>query len=59
MLHFHEDYEKSKYERANIGNMPIGMSKRVYKEMVKEVDKISLQEEPSKQQCASNVTCNH
>ena len=49
----------SKYEQADIRNMPIGMSRKVYKEMVKEVDKIASQEEPYQQQCASNVICNH
>ena len=39
--------------------MPVGMSKKVYKEMVKEFDKIASQEEPSQQQRASNVICNH
>ena len=32
---------------ADIRNMPARMSKKVYKEMVKEMDKISSQEEPS------------
>jgi len=49
----------SKDERADIRNMPVGMSKKVYKEMVKEMDKIALQEEPSQQHHASNVICNH
>ena len=49
----------SKDERADIRNMPVGMSKKVYNEMVKEMDKIASQEEPSQQQCASNVICNH
>ena len=49
----------SKYERADIINMPVGLSKEVYKEMVKEMDKIASQEEPSQQQRASNVICNH
>ena len=49
----------SKIERADIRNMLVGMSKKVYKEMVKEIDKIALQEEPSQQQSASNVICNH
>jgi hypothetical protein len=35
--------------------MPTGMSKKMYKEMVKEMDIIASQEEPSQQQCASNV----
>ena len=49
----------SKDERADIKNMLVGMSKKVYKEMVKEMDKIALHEEPSQQQRASNVICNH
>ena len=49
----------SKDERVDIRNMPVGMSKKVYKEMVKEMDKIASQEEPSQQQRASNVICNH
>ena len=49
----------SKDERADIRNMPVGMSKNLYKEMVKEMDKIASQEEPSQQQHASNVICNH
>ena len=49
----------SKDERVDTRNMPIGMSKKVYKEMVKEMDKIASQEEPSQQQRASNVIFNH
>ena len=49
----------SKDERADIINIPVRMSKKVYKEMVKEMDKISSQENPSQQQRASNVICNH
>ena len=49
----------SKDERADIRNMPVGMSKKVYNEMVKEMDKIASQKESSQQQCASNVICNH
>ena len=49
----------SKYEWVDITNMPVGMSKRVYKDMVKEMDKIASKEEPSQQQRASNVICNH
>ena len=48
----------SKAEGVDIRNMPVGMSKKVYKEMVKEIDKIASQEEPSQQQHASNVICN-
>ena len=49
----------SKDEWVDVGNMPVGMFKKVYKEMVKEMDKIASQEEPSQQQLASNVICNH
>ena len=49
----------SKDERADIKSIPIGMSKKVYKDMVKEMEKIASQEEPSQQQSASNVICNH
>ena len=49
----------SKDEWADIRNIPIGMSKKVYKDMVKEMEKIALREEPSQQQRASNVVCNH
>ena len=49
----------SKDEWDDIKNMLVGMSKKVYKEMVKEMDKISSQEEPYQQQRASNVICNH
>ena len=49
----------SKDERADIKNMLVGMSKKVYREMVKEMDKIASQEEPSQKQRASNVICNH
>ena len=49
----------SKDEQVDIKNMPVGMSKKVYKEMVKEMDKIASREEQSQQQCASNVICNH
>ena len=49
----------SKDEWTEIKNMPVGMSKKVYKEMFKEMDKVSSQEEPSKKQRTSNVICNH
>ena len=49
----------SKDERADIRNIPLGMSKRVYKDMVKDMEKIASQKEPSQQQRASNVICNH
>ena len=49
----------SKDEGADIRNMPVGMSKKVYNEMVKEIDIISLHKEPSQQQLDSIVICNH
>ena len=49
----------SKDEGGNIRNMLVGMSKKVYKEMVKEMDIIASHEQPSQQQCASNVIYNH
>ena len=48
-----------KAERTDIRNMLVGISKHVYKEMVKEMDKIASQEEPYQQQRASNIICNH
>ena len=42
----------SKDERVDIRNMIVGMSKKVYKEMAKEMEKIASQEEPSQQQHA-------
>ena len=49
----------SKDEWADIINMPVGISKKVYKDMVKEMDIIASHEDPSQQQHASNVICNH
>ena len=49
----------SKDEWVDIVNMPIRMSKKVYNEMVKEMDIIASHEEPYQQQCASNLICNH
>ena len=49
----------SKDERPDIRNMPVGMSKKMYMEMVKEMDIIASHEEPSQKQRASNVICNH
>ena len=49
----------SKDEWADIINMLVGMSKKVYKEMVKEMEKIASWGEPSQQQRASNVICIH
>ena len=45
----------SKDERGDMQNVPVGVSKKVYKDMVKEIDIITLQEEPCQQQHASNV----
>jgi len=45
-------------QHVDMQNMPIGMSKNVYKEMVKEMDIIASQEESSQQQLDSNV-CKH
>ena len=44
-----------KNERGDIQNMPVGMSKKMHKEMVKEMDIIASWEEPSQQQHTSNV----
>ena len=49
----------SKDEWADIRNMPVGMSKNVYKEMVKEMEKIASLEETYQQKRASNLICNH
>ena len=49
----------SKDDQADIKNMPVGMSKKVYKEMVKEMDIIASHKEPPQQQRASNVICNN
>ena len=49
----------SKDERDDIKNIPVGMSKKVFKEMVKEMDIIASHKEPCQQQCASNEICNH
>ena len=49
----------SKDEWDDIRNIPVGMSKKVYKEMVKEMDIVSSHEEPYKKQRSSNVICNH
>ena len=49
----------SKDEQVDIRNMPVEMSKKVFKEMVKEMEKIASREEPSQQQRASNVICIH
>ena len=49
----------SKDERADIRNIPVGMSKKVYKEVFKEMEKIASEEESYQQQRVSNVICNH
>jgi hypothetical protein len=45
-------------KRGEIQYMPVGMSKRVYIEMVKEMNIIASQEDVSQQQRASKV-CDH
>ena len=55
ILHFQEDYENPKDERGDMQNVLVGVSKKVYKQMVKEIDIIALQVEPSQQQRASIV----
>ena len=45
-------------QQVDMWNMWVGMSKKVYKEMVKEMEIIASWDEPSQQQRASNV-CNH
>ena len=42
-------------ERGDIRNVAVGMSKKVYKDMVKGMDIIASQEDLSQQQRASNV----
>ena len=42
-------------KRGDMQTVSVGMSKKVYKEMVKEKYIIASQEEPSEQQRASNV----
>ena len=37
----------TKDERGDMRNVPIGGSKKLYKEMVKEIDIIASQEQPS------------
>ena len=44
-----------KDEWGDMRNVQVEVSKNVYKEMVKEIDIIASQEEPSQQQHASNV----
>ena len=44
-----------KGEQGDMRNVPVGVSKNVYKDMVKEIDIIASQEEPSQQQRATNV----
>ena len=44
-----------KDEWGDMWNVPIGVSKKVYNEMVKEIDIIASQEDPYQYQCASNV----
>ena len=49
----------SKDERADIRNMPVGMSKKVYKEMVKEMDKKCIAGGAISTTTCFNVICNH
>ena len=49
----------SKDEQADIRNMPVGMSKNVWKGMFKEMYIIASHGEPSQQQRTSKVICNH
>ena len=48
ILHFPEDYKNSKDEQGDMRNVSVEMCKKVYKEMVKEMDKIASQEDLSK-----------
>ena len=43
-----------KDERSDMQNVLVGVSKKVYKDMVKEIDIIGSQEDPSPLQCGSN-----
>ena len=52
---FLKDYINSKGQTRDYQNMAVGMFKKVYKEMVKEMNLISLQEEPTQQQHALEV----
>ena len=52
LLIFWENYENSKGEIGGKPNMTEEMSKKVYEEMVKEMNIISSNEEPSLQQRA-------
>ena len=58
LLVFQENYENSKGKMGDLQSMLIGMSKKVYKEMLKEMNIIASRDEPSQQQHASEV-CNH
>ena len=49
----------SKDEQADIRNIPLGMSKKVYKDMVKEMDIIASHEGPYQQKHPSNIICTH
>ena len=44
-----------KGEQCDMWNVSVGVSKKVYKDTVKEIDIIASQEDPSQQQHASNV----
>ena len=47
--------EIQKGEQGDMQNVPVGVSEKAYKEMVKEIDIIASQEEPYQQQHASNI----
>ena len=50
---FQENYENSKGEMGDQKYMLVSMSKKVYKEMVNEMNIIALRKDPSQQQRAS------
>ena len=52
---FRNIMKMSKDERGDMQNVPVGVSKKVYKDMVKEIDINASQYDPSQQQHASNV----
>ena len=45
ILHFPEDYKNSKDEQGDMRNVSVEMCKKVYKDMVKEMDMIASQED--------------
>ena len=52
-----ENYEHSKGETRDYKYVLVGISKKVYKDVVKEMNIIALKNESSQQQCALQV-CN-